>query len=67
MHSSIFSFVGWIRYERTKHVLGLTNATLHSFFGTVDENAQAIFIGFVLMVTAGVYWSLGACYLRDWR
>lgn len=57
------TIVGWLRYERTKHILGLSNISIHGFFGSLGVTIQAALLGIVLALTVGCYWSLGDYYL----
>ena len=55
--------VGWLRFERTKYILGLSDASLHDFFGTLGVVVQAWLLGAVLALTIGVYWNSANYYL----
>lgn len=57
--------VGWLRYERTKHILGLSKVDIHEYFGSLGVVIQAALLGSVLVFTVGCYWSLGD-YYTDW-
>ena len=55
--------VGWIRYERTKHILSLSSVSIHHFFGNLGVNVQAWLLGVVLTLTVGIYITLGNYYI----
>ena len=57
------TIVGYIRYERTKRILGLAEITLHDYFGGIGVTIQAWLLGIVLLVTLGCYISLGYYYM----
>lgn len=57
--------VGWLRFERTKHILGLSKVDIHEHFGSLGVFIQAGLLGCVLLFTVGCYWSLGD-YYTDW-
>ena len=55
--------VGWTRYENTKLILGLSDASLHEHFGHLGVTIQASLLGAVLVLTVVSYWSLGDYYV----
>ena len=57
------AIVGWIRYERTKHILSLSSVSIHHFFGNLGVNVQAWLLGVVLILTVGIYITLGNYYI----
>mmetsp|Transcript_42534 Transcript_42534/g.113590 ORF Transcript_42534/g.113590 Transcript_42534/m.113590 type:complete len:182 (+) Transcript_42534:1072-1617(+) len=63
----ITCIVGWLRFERTKYILGLTDASLHDFFGTLGVVIQAWLLGAVLCLTIGVYWNSASYYMSNLR
>jgi len=56
------AIIGWVRYERTKYILGLSSVSIHDFFGSLGVTVQAWLLGVVLALTVGCYWSLGDYY-----
>jgi len=55
--------VGWVRYEKTKTILSLPDASLHQHFGHLGVTIQACLLGAVLVITVVSYWSLGNYYI----
>ena len=55
--------VGWVRYERTKYILGLSDFAIHDFFGTLGVTVQAVLLGAVFFLTIVSYLALGDYYI----
>jgi len=56
---------GWIRYERTKTILGLSDGALNGLFGSIGVAVQAALLGAIFVLTVGCYASLGEYYIFD--
>ena len=54
---------GWVRYERTKAILGLSDSALHNYFGSLGVAVQAALLCVIFSLTVGVYGSLGEYYV----
>ena len=57
--------VGWVRYEKTKAVLALSDSRIHEHFGHLGVKLQACTLGIVLLMTIVSYSSLGRYYIFD--